>query len=226
MIISYPVGVPLLYLSSVWRVRAVLLDKWAMEEEVTEGHPVTGHLLFLHEPLRPEYYWFEVANAAKAALMACFLGADYAASPLLAGKKLPLLAGKKLPLLAGKKLPLLAGKKLLLLAGKKLPLLTTTGPIRKGFCMRPLSNTPTTTDPNPVPNANPLSNTSPPATDPTPVTVANPLSNPAITVGVLLKFGFTLNTGADRRPVDDEINCRRVIGHRPCVQPVSCVGGL
>ena len=51
--------------------------------------------------------------------------------------------------------------------------------------------------------------------------IANPLSNPTDIVEVLLKFGLTLNSGGDSRPVDEQINCRRI---DPMQQLAACFG--
>ena len=74
----------------------------------------------------------------------------------------------------------------------------------------PLSNTPAITDPNTVKNANPFSNTWPTATDPTPVTDSNHRSTTTDVVEFLLKFGFTLNSGDDSRPIDNQIGRLRI----------------
>ena len=67
----------------------------------------------------------------------------------------------------------------------------------------PLSNTLTVTDTTTSTNANPLSNTSATVTDLAPVMHANPLSNTPTIVEVLIQFWFILNSGEDRRPIDD-----------------------
>ena len=62
------------------------------------------------------------------------------------------------------------------------------------------------TDPTPVLNATPLSNT-PATTNPAPVTDANPLSNTTEIVAVLHDLGFTLSLAERRRSVDEKISC-------------------
>ena len=72
------------------------------------------------------------------------------------------------------------------------------------------NETPAIVGPNHVPNANLLSNTSPTATDSTPVTDSNHLSTTTDVVEFLLKFGFTLNSGDDSRPIDNQIGRLRI----------------
>jgi len=60
MILVFPVGIPLTYGTLLWRHRATLSDPSALASEVSKGSPATGHLAFLVEAYKPEYYWFEV----------------------------------------------------------------------------------------------------------------------------------------------------------------------
>ena len=81
---------------------------------------------------------------------------------------------------------------------------------------RPLSNPPTITDPNPVSNSNP-----PTITDPNPESNPSTISKSAALVEALLEFGFTLNSGEDSRPVDEQTNGLLI---DPLLQLAACFG--
>lgn len=58
MLFVYPIGIPLLYLVVVLHKRHTLGNAAAMNREALTGFPTTGHLLFLTEQYKPEYYYF------------------------------------------------------------------------------------------------------------------------------------------------------------------------
>jgi hypothetical protein len=58
MLFIYPIGIPLLYMAVVLHMRTTLSDKVARNREALTGFPTTGHLLFLTEQYKPEFYYF------------------------------------------------------------------------------------------------------------------------------------------------------------------------
>ena len=60
MLFVYPVGIPLFYFVLLFMRRETLRDNAAMDRELTNDFPTVGHLVFLFEAYKPEYYFFEV----------------------------------------------------------------------------------------------------------------------------------------------------------------------
>ena len=58
MLFVYPIGIPFMYLTVIFQSRSTLVDSAAMVREARTGYPTTGHLLFLTEQYKPEYYYF------------------------------------------------------------------------------------------------------------------------------------------------------------------------
>jgi len=86
MILIYPVGIPLLYVSLLFNHREILRNSEAMFREASNGYPTTGHLLFLTSAYKPEYYYFEVLECVRRLFLASIIGivaADSAASPVI-----------------------------------------------------------------------------------------------------------------------------------------------
>jgi len=60
MILVFPIGVPSTYVLLLWQQRATLSDPQAMDREMTHGYPTVGHVLFLTEAYKPQFYFWEV----------------------------------------------------------------------------------------------------------------------------------------------------------------------
>lgn len=58
MVFVYPIGIPLLYMAMAFQKRETLRDETAMNREALMGFPTTGHLMFLTEQYKPEFYYF------------------------------------------------------------------------------------------------------------------------------------------------------------------------
>ena len=57
-----------------------------MKEEAEDHFPTTGHILFLVEAYKYEYYWFEVLECVRRLLLAAIIGIvseDAAAAPVM-----------------------------------------------------------------------------------------------------------------------------------------------
>ena len=86
MIIIYPAGIPLLYFVLLWKHRKVLSNEDQMKKEAEDHFPTTGHILFLVEAYKYEYYWFEVLECVRRLLLAAIVGIvskDAAAAPVM-----------------------------------------------------------------------------------------------------------------------------------------------
>lgn len=58
MLFVYPIGIPLIYMVVLLHKRHTLTDKVAMKREALTDFPTTGHVLFLTEQYKPEFYYF------------------------------------------------------------------------------------------------------------------------------------------------------------------------
>jgi len=86
MVLIYPVGIPLLYVSLLFNHRKALASRETMFREASHGYPTTGHLLFLTSAYTYELYYFEVVECFRRLSLASVIGivaADSAASPII-----------------------------------------------------------------------------------------------------------------------------------------------
>ena len=65
MIFVYPVGLPLLYASSIWEYRKGLRSAAVMERQASLNYPNVGHILFLFEGYSSRFYWYELVDCAR-----------------------------------------------------------------------------------------------------------------------------------------------------------------
>ena len=86
MVLIYPIGLPVLYLTMVYRHRHVLSDEEKMHDEEKNGNPNIGHVTFLVENYNPNNYWFESLDCIRRLLLAAIVGIvsnDPAVAPVL-----------------------------------------------------------------------------------------------------------------------------------------------
>jgi len=86
MILVYPIGIPLTYYLLLRQHRFTLSDANAIAREAKEDYPTIGHLIFLVESYKPEYYYFEVIEVVRRLLLASVIGvveAKSAAAPTI-----------------------------------------------------------------------------------------------------------------------------------------------
>ncbi len=80
-IFIFPIGIPALYATLLYRDRRFLSTKRARELEANLGNRNIGHLLFLVQNYRPEYYWFEIAESARRLILGVLVGLLSSESP-------------------------------------------------------------------------------------------------------------------------------------------------
>jgi len=86
MILVYPIGIPLTYYLLLRQHRFTLSSAEAIAREQKEDYPTIGHLIFLVESYKPEYYYFEVIEVVRRLLLASVIGvveAKSAAAPTI-----------------------------------------------------------------------------------------------------------------------------------------------
>ena len=86
MTLIYPIGIPTTYASLLWKYRHTLCSVTNIQREEAEGFPTIGHVLFLTDAYRTEYYWFECLECVRRLLLASAVGmvaADSAAAPTI-----------------------------------------------------------------------------------------------------------------------------------------------
>lgn len=73
MVLVYPVGIPSLYGTLLFQQQHILKDKDYMAMEEKEGYPTVGHLLFLVESYREEWYYFGAPDLCSLITCSCLL---------------------------------------------------------------------------------------------------------------------------------------------------------
>jgi hypothetical protein len=58
MILVYPIGIPLMYAIMLHSKRHILNNQIALIEEEKDHNPNIGHLMFLVESYKPQFYFF------------------------------------------------------------------------------------------------------------------------------------------------------------------------
>ena len=82
----YPIGIPSMYYVLLTKHKEILQDRHAVEEEERRDYPTIGHLMFLVQSYRPEYWYFEILETVRRLLLASALGmvaSDSAAAPTM-----------------------------------------------------------------------------------------------------------------------------------------------
>ena len=77
MIIIYPVGIPAMYYVLLTGSKAILSDPKEMAREAANEKvpfPRVGHLTFLTDSYKPEYYYFESLECVRKLLLASVVG--------------------------------------------------------------------------------------------------------------------------------------------------------
>jgi len=74
MIMVYPVGIPMSWMTMLWISRETLSSDKAMNREALFGNPKTGHVSFLVESYVPKYYYFEVVECIRRILLTSAIG--------------------------------------------------------------------------------------------------------------------------------------------------------
>jgi hypothetical protein len=74
MIAIYPLGIPLMYASMLYVHRKILRNPLKLEREERTGFPTIGHLTFLVQAYKPQFFWFEVLECGRRILLASVIG--------------------------------------------------------------------------------------------------------------------------------------------------------
>ena len=74
MVLVYPVGIPMLYYTLLKGHKHTVSDQKAMDREHANGLPTVGHLIFLVESYKAEFYYFEVVECIRRLLLGSVIG--------------------------------------------------------------------------------------------------------------------------------------------------------
>jgi len=74
MIFIYPVGIPCMYISMLWGNRKTLSNTEKMNREIAAGYPTLGHVRFLVDAYKSEYFYFEAVECLRRLLLAAIIG--------------------------------------------------------------------------------------------------------------------------------------------------------
>mmetsp|Transcript_38085 Transcript_38085/g.85056 ORF Transcript_38085/g.85056 Transcript_38085/m.85056 type:complete len:411 (-) Transcript_38085:203-1435(-) len=74
MILVFPIGIPLIYWMMLWEMRETLTSPSSVDREMANGAPTIGHLSFLVDAYKPEFYWFEVLECIRRLCLGCVVG--------------------------------------------------------------------------------------------------------------------------------------------------------
>eukprot|EP00613_Pedinella_sp_CCMP2098_P051162 CAMPEP_0171819638 /NCGR_PEP_ID=MMETSP0992-20121227/2322_1 /TAXON_ID=483369 /ORGANISM="non described non described, Strain CCMP2098" /LENGTH=558 /DNA_ID=CAMNT_0012433939 /DNA_START=1066 /DNA_END=2742 /DNA_ORIENTATION=- len=74
MILVYPIGIPALYSTLLFKNKDLLSNPESMFREQESFYPNVGHIVFLVDPYQTDFFWFEVMDCVRRLLLASIIG--------------------------------------------------------------------------------------------------------------------------------------------------------